>query len=73
MPIGRGRETLGQRLVRTIAEVTTIETTSGTEHTELLKPETFPKGIFSLTGNMENEAGEASRHVDGPHEILFWM
>lgn len=41
-PIGRGRETLEQRLTQTIPEGTIIETTAGTEHIEWIEPNTFP-------------------------------
>lgn len=36
---------LGQRLVKAITESTNIDSTSGTEHTESVEPETFPADI----------------------------
>lgn len=51
MPIGRGRETLGQRLGRTVVEGTGIDTSAGTDHTKWVETETFPGSIAPFTGN----------------------
>lgn len=70
-PIGRESETLGQRLTRTIAEVTSINTISGMEHIEWLEEETFPRGIAPFTETNVEGAKEMKRYVDGPDEISF--
>lgn len=52
-PKNSGRETLEQRLALTIAESTSINTTAGTEQTEWIELETFPKNIASFANNKE--------------------
>lgn len=70
--MGRGRETLGQRLARTIADDTSIDTTSDMEHTKQVELETFSGRIDPFAGNKEEGAEEAKRHTDRLDEIYFW-
>lgn len=69
--IGRGRETLGQQLTRTMAEATSIDKTASTEHTEWMELETFPGCITPFAGNKEKGAEEVKMHSEGSDEISF--
>lgn len=57
-----GREKLGQRFTRMIAEGTGIETTTGTENTQWVEPETIPGSKAPFAGDKKEEAEEAKRH-----------
>lgn len=52
---GSGRETLRQRLSRTITESTSIDTMAGTEHIKWVEPETFPGSIAHYTVKKEEK------------------
>lgn len=54
-----------------IAESTSIDTTAGTEHTELVEAETFLGSIVLFVGDKEEGAEEDKKHSDRPGEILF--
>lgn len=72
-PIGRGRETLGQRLRPTIAEGTSIDTTAGTEYSDWVEPDTFSGCIATFAGGKEESAEKAKKHTEGPDELSLWM
>lgn len=63
---------LGQRLVVTIVEGISIDTTSGREHTEWIEPDTFPKDIALFAGTKEQRAEEAWIHANRLDKISFW-
>lgn len=71
-PTGGGRGILRQRLARTVADGTSIDTTLGMEYTEWVEFETFPEGIALFSSDKEQGAREAKRHTDGPNELSFW-
>lgn len=62
---------MGQRLPRTIAESTNIDTTSCTEHTESVELETISVGIVPFAGTKREGAKKARRHADRSDEISF--
>lgn len=72
-PAGRGRAILGQRLVRTVAEGTTPDTSSGTENTEWVEPEPFYGSIATFASDREEGVMEAKRHTNKPGEMYVWM
>lgn len=72
MHVGRGRETLGQRLSRKITEGTSIDTTASTEHTELVELEAFPGSIPDFAVDKKEGAKEAKKHSDVPGELSLW-
>lgn len=63
-PIGRGRETLRQRLIQALPEGTILVTAAGTEHTEWVELETFPESVAPFASNKEDEAKKARRHTN---------
>lgn len=67
----RGRETLEQWLVRTVAEGTNIDKTAGTDHTEWIKSETFPGNVAPFACDKEKGTMAAKMHTDGTGEISF--
>lgn len=71
-PTGRGRETSGQRLAQTVAEVTDINNTTGTDHTKWEEPETFPRYIAPFAGDKKDGAMDAKKHTDRVGELFFW-
>lgn len=71
-PTSRGRETLGQRLTRTVTEGTSINIAVDTEFTSLVESETFPVDIAPFAGDKEEGAMEAKKHTDGVSELSFW-
>lgn len=52
--MGKGRETLGRLLARTIAKGTSINTTTGTERTESVELKTFSGSITLFISNKED-------------------
>lgn len=69
---GRGRETLKQRVARTIAEDISINTIAGTEHTEWVDPESFLGSIAPFANDKEEGAREAEKYINGPEKLSFW-
>lgn len=59
-------------MARTIAEGISIDTTTGTEDTEWVKPKTFPGSIALFASDKEKGAKEARKHSGGPDEMSFW-
>lgn len=49
-----------------------IESISGTEHTEWVEPAEFSGTIASFASDRKEAAKEARQHMDGPDWQLFW-
>lgn len=62
------KETLGQRLVQTVAKRLNTDTTDGTEQIKWLEPETFPSDKPTFAVHKEEGAIEAKIHTDVPGE-----
>lgn len=69
--IGWRREALGHQFGRTIAEGTSILTTTGTEHTERVELAAFLENMASFAGDKEDGAREAKEHSDRHGEMSF--
>lgn len=70
-PMGRKRETLGQRLTRKVAESIVMVTTTGRKFTEEIEPEIFPGYVATFAGDKEEGVMVVKWHPDGPGEISF--
>lgn len=66
-PTGSGRETLRQRLAQAVTVDTSIDTTSGTEHTKWVGTEPFSGGIASFASNKEEGIRKVKRYTDKPN------
>lgn len=62
---------MGQRPAQRVAEGTSIDTTSDTEHTEWIEPELFLVDIAPFASEKEEMVLEAKRHTDGLDRISF--
>lgn len=69
--MGRGRETVWQRLARMVAEGIGIDNTGGIESTDWVEPEILPGSIAPFRGDREKGAMEAQRHTNGNGELCF--
>lgn len=70
-PSAKKKKTLGQRLARTVAESTSIDTTSGTGHTEWVKLKTFLRSKAPFARDKDERVLKAKKHTDGVGEISF--
>lgn len=68
-PIGRGRETLGQQIAKTITQDTSIVTTVEMEHTKCVKLETFLGNTAYFAYNKKEGAKEAKKYTNGPGKM----
>lgn len=66
-----GRESLGQRLPRMLAERTDIDATSGTEYTMWVESAEFLGKMDHFAGDKDETAKVAKRDVDSPDEPSF--
>lgn len=49
-----------------------INTIAVTDHTEWVKPETFPESIGPFVSEKEKEAGKVKRHTNSYGELSLW-
>lgn len=69
--IWKKRETLGERLARTVAEGADIDSSTGIEYTVSVEPETFPVNVTRFAADKEEGAMATKRYTDEPCEISF--
>lgn len=62
-----------KQLAKPLAASTDIDTTSGTEQTEWVKPAAFPGRVAHFAGDKDKVVKKAKRDSYGLNEQSFWI